>query len=186
MSTLGKDTFSDRKDDRAYDFHTTETILKLLSEYSAKLKEMAEQKYRLHTRLIILRLIVIGITGGIFTAVLWFYTQNQGFTKFAFSAPYFIISISGFILGAALVVVFRSELIKDELLIQEIDVSALKLEKLVRAASQITEHVEKDLGNRLELDLRLVEAESALRRARSFMGGVHRDKDVVHTVSDRD
>ncbi len=52
---------------------------------------------------------------------------------------------------------------------------ALKLKKIIRVASQIDEHIETSLGKRIELDLRLTDAESALEYY-ELVTGVNRKK----------
>jgi hypothetical protein len=52
---------------------------------------------------------------------------------------------------------------------EEIDVLAQKLDKIARRASQQMEHARPSFGIELELDLRLTEAEAALRKAERFV-----------------
>jgi uncharacterized membrane protein (DUF485 family) len=51
---------------------------------------------------------------------------------------------------------------KQELLIDRSRAIVVKLERIIRAASQIDEHIETSLVKRIEWDLRIAEAESAL------------------------
>ncbi len=51
----------------------------------------------------------------------------------------------------------------------EIQILADQVERLVTTASQIAEHTEQDFDNRLQLDLRLAEAEGALRYYRHIV-----------------
>lgn len=167
MSTVSEDKYEARQDERAHEFVQPEVLARLLTEYSGKIKILTEQESKLRNKRFLL-LTIVPLLWGLAVATLLMLVGEEANTFIARK-----ISLIGMIaLTAVSVLVYYSlwqqERRKVELTDREREIAILKFEPVVRIASQFLEHSTKDPNVRLELSLRLVEAESALRWARRF------------------
>ncbi|MGK7945627.1 MAG: hypothetical protein AB4058_14280, partial [Microcystaceae cyanobacterium] len=130
-----------------------QVLLSLLQEYSDKLNSLnfqIEQRITFYNNFSI----VTCLSSIMFLIVIFF--TNQFF-------PYNLSLIIFFLVGGVSLLQFITrKKTKRRILEKQAEVLAIKLERLVRTASQYQENVEKNYIRKIELDLRLGDAESSL------------------------
>lgn len=145
----------------------TYMLLRLLAEYSGKLRSMCDESARWRQReetwitaggVVVICVIVLSWLLPVF---------------FASSRPQDVF-IAGFLIGSLVAILFvwtahRSRQ-RRKPLDYDIRVLVRQLKHLVRIASQREQHVESDHSRRLELDLRLTDAEGALAYGEGIVG----------------
>ncbi len=138
----------------------TKLILSLLTEYAGKLislcKQVERMREQLFTRVFFSYLFLTC------TLLLYFvYIQSDGRALYSIYSFLFFIMAS---LSAAVVLqsIYRSIRARKALK-NDGSLLAAKLLKVIRTASQVQEHIDLSYAGRLEFDLRLAEAESALK-----------------------
>lgn len=146
-----------------FDYSTRSKILGLLAEYSNTLKEMSDSTEKLQTRLFILTMLsfsILVVAVGAFSYG-WLRLQSGGNWFFMLIAACCLLPVILFLR------LYVSSQTKRRLIKRQSAIVSLKLEKIVQLASQIGEHGDLTPADKLEFELRLVEAEGALRYARS-------------------
>jgi low affinity Fe/Cu permease len=157
--------------EEVYSSEDRKILVSLLNEYSGKLLDVCGQLNKIHESSIVSRISgFTGLIGSIF--FLLFDLLGYKLHEYAHNdAAYIIIGvilILTFISSAILLVQHTFE-IKPKLILVERDATVLviKLEKLIRVASQAEEHIFSNVVSKIEIDLRLADAESAVQHYRS-------------------
>jgi cytochrome c biogenesis protein CcdA len=145
------------KKDTLFDKEEIKTIAKLLIEYSSKIIQLIDQLNAQRSRIISLSFVLVFT---LITILVGSFLLNTNY-----EIEYLIYYAGGITLAGLFVFLqlFRLETRKFKSIEENIYLLESKLEKLVRKASQIEEHVEIEKGMILELDLKLAEAEGTLR-----------------------
>jgi hypothetical protein len=148
-----------------------DVIVTLLAEYSQKLRLSYEELYRIRQSrfvfasafsiLVIIGSMAIGIS-------IKFEILKSNFDMII------VIGVSALTFVLLFYMAFVVQLNKMGFMKREISVLASQLERLIRSASQFQEHGERNFGKRIELDLRLADAEGTL----SLVSRVLRDREV--------
>jgi hypothetical protein len=148
-----------------YNYEDRKLLISLLNEYSEKLSLVCDRidKYKENSRT--LTLLQIGLMFPI-VALLLIVTLSGMLNLQRYimeGAVNTILSFSVLILSTLFLIneIFHNKR-KLRLLERDASTIAIKLEKVIRLASQIQEHALNNVVNRIELDLRLADAESAL------------------------
>lgn len=143
---------------------TTDRVSNLLAEYSEKLKA-ASRELEKRQDWLATGLIIVGAAVCLYVMV----QTNSSETPGAAEPLWRLVSVlfMGFAVGTF---VGWRDAKKERVLRANLKVNAEHLERAVRTASQIHEHAERDMGRRLELDLRLAEAETLLNYVRLQTG----------------
>jgi ABC-type proline/glycine betaine transport system permease subunit len=155
-----------------------ELLLSLLREYTEKLNfissqiEQSVKFYQQYYFYICFWSLIIVIT----TIVL-------GYLKVSFNVwIFFVFWVSGMF-----VIVFIAYIKRDKIntnqMVKQSKLLAIKLERLVRTISQFQEHVEKNYAQKIELDLRLADAESALDDNRVILKTYERISDPKYLTN---
>lgn len=145
-----------------FDYTTRSKIQGLLSDYTNTLKEASDSIEQFQTRsfvLISLVGLILSIGAG-FISYGWVRFQSTG------NAFGWIAGIFGFLVATLFTRLYYSSRRKSRLIARQSEIIGLKLERIMQLASQIAEHGELTAAEKLEIELRLVEAEGALRFAR--------------------
>lgn len=146
--------------EEVYSNEDRKLIISLLNEYSEKLLRVCEQIDKYQKRLLpFAMLLSVFIISGILLANTSTQTHNSIFgyafdMKLIFSS---LVLASAFTLNIMFNIMNRVALLR-----RDANVLSVKLEKIIRAASQAQEHVLSNFVSRIELDLRLSDAELAL------------------------
>ncbi len=157
-----------------------DVLLRLLSEYTSKLKrtvrtlnKVESQRYY-WTVMGILVLVVLSLSTLAIAAIHGFalpkHLLNAGGSSIS---DRFLVVLSGtltianFIAAAAALRFNHLANLRHTLLWLDVKTSVLQLEKLVRHASQFEEHVFTTHSQRLQLDLKLADAEATIANARA-------------------
>jgi hypothetical protein len=157
-------TINQNKED-IYSYEDRKLLISLLNEYSQKLSNICVQieKYKGNSRTISLVQIAIMIA----IVAVWIIVTINGIIG---REKYVLDELANrilFSLGMLLAILFLvNESLHNKKKLRSLErngiMIAVKLEKVIKIASQIQEHVLKNLISRIELDLRLADAESAL------------------------
>lgn len=150
--------------EEAYSDEDQKLLISLLSEYSERLLHMCKQideqeQNNTWLQLCLLTLVVAVFILAIFLSKIPFIPAAEGSTLI-----YSVLLIYAILIIFAGFNHIRSTSQKTQLLISDTEVISIKLEKVIRIASQAHEHVIKNAINRIEVDLRLTDAEFALQR----------------------
>jgi hypothetical protein len=150
--------------EKAYSEEDQKLIISLLKEYSEKLLNMCERVEINKGRNFLIRLFSIVVPFAIF-ALANFLLKVAPIPFFEAAASIYAGSIVFLLLSIPTIYdLNKSSTQKTALLSRDAEILSIKLEKVIRAASQAHEHVVSNFVGRLELDLRLTDAESALQR----------------------
>jgi hypothetical protein len=139
-------------------------IISLLNEYSAKLLHICEQidEHEISKDLFFssLLLFVVSIPGlgALLIQVPFSFSSNSPVLTYTYLSM--LITITLFAIYKRMNSIIR----KAKSLRRDSEILSIKLEKVVRIGSQAHEHVVSNFVSRVELDLRLTDAESALQR----------------------
>lgn len=144
------------------------TLVSLLSEYSGLLMDIChkiDENHNYKQRLIFFSLILFCIF--LFARTLF----AELIDKSSFSKTtlfYLLLKPSPLFLGFLIILSSLASILfkqnhKLSLCRQDADILAVKIERLISVASQIEEHILTNIVYRIELDLKLASAESALR-----------------------
>jgi hypothetical protein len=129
-------------------------LLSLLQEYSAKLNSLNSQ---IEERIVFYNnfFLITSLMPVLFLIII--------FSTYQFF-PYnlYLVIISLFIVGVLFFRLIVRKKTKRRILEKQAEILAIKLERLVRTTSQYQENVEKNYIRKIELDLRLADAESSL------------------------
>lgn len=157
-------TINQNKED-IYSYEDRKLLISLLNEYSQKLSNTCIQveKHKRNNRTI--SLVQIGIMISILAV--WLIVTLHGIIG---REKYVLDELASrilFSLGMLLAILFLvNESLHNKKKLRSLErngiMIAVKLEKVIKIASQIQEHVLNNLISRIELDLRLADAESAL------------------------
>ena len=142
-----------------FDSLTREKISGHLVEYTTTLKEVTESIEHVQTRAVILITFIastVSVAAGLFSYG-WVRFQSTG------NAFFWIAGGCTFLVTALFFRLYYSSRLKSRLVARQSAVVGLKLEKIMQLASQMLEHGDLNATQRLELELRLVEAEGALQ-----------------------
>jgi hypothetical protein len=147
--------------EKAYSDEDQKLIIALLKEYSERLLDVCERRDRSKDRsFLILVFFLIALCIGL--SLFSFLILGFGSTSYML----LLISCAFYLFTLVLISNYYSKNLfqKTVLLSRDAEILSIKLEKVIRAASQAHEHVVSNFVGRLELDLRLTDAESALQR----------------------
>lgn len=136
-----------------------ERISRLLAEYSGKLKDRVDEIDRRRRRFLTVLSIGLGLLG--ITVGLWPAIGAKN------ALPLLSITIS---VAFSSMLLLISDISRDRALREGAKTNCLHLARLVRKVSQLEEYGEGSLGTKIELDLRLTEAETLLRYAQRAFG----------------
>nr|WP_290224134.1 hypothetical protein [Trichocoleus desertorum] len=140
---------------RHYTDEDRQLIISLLAEYSEKLLNACDRIGMYQNR--------VRIAALFFPFLAYMATLLTDFSKLSSDPLLRIIFFISLFFVVASTVNFLYEIRKTlELLERDAKRIALKLEKVIRVASQTQEHILDNFVNRIELDLRLADSESAL------------------------
>jgi hypothetical protein len=145
----------------SYSNEDQKLIVSLLDEYSKKLLNVCHQINKFGLRSVIglslsLFMYLFLFTGEIFSLFLARSSRS--------SEDEFPLRLIIFLLLPGLLTAFFKIIKRDmKLLVRDASVLSLKLEKVIRVASQVQEHSLSNFVSQLELDLRLTDAELALQ-----------------------
>jgi hypothetical protein len=150
--------------EEAYSDEEQKLLVSLLSEYSERLlhmcKEIDEQERKNSWfQLCLLTLVVAVFVLTIFLSKILLIPMTEGITL-----VYSVLVIYAILVIFASFNHIRNSNQRTRLLISDTEVISIKLEKVIRIASQAHEHVIRNAVNRIEIDLRLTDAEFALQR----------------------
>jgi hypothetical protein len=145
-------------------------VLRLLQEYTTKLREICDEQASFRFRRLQLSSWFSGILSGAAALVAWLLSSRGDFIK---SVP-IAIAITGLLTAAigAAYATFTASSYDRSRRIHDGYQLAKTVEQLVKVISQYREHASYRLGDILEFDLRLSEAEAALRTFRTVAPGV--------------
>lgn len=156
--------------EESYSNEDKKVIVSLLNEYSEKLLHICYQIDKQKKKLLLFLLyfggLIISVILLLYSVLLGTFVLNPvlslGVWAESMSKLALILSI---LTPIALFIISTFYVIKRniELLINDANILVIRLEKVVRIASQIQEHVLSNFVSQLELDLRLADAESALQ-----------------------
>lgn len=141
----------------------TKLLISLLDEYSVKLLDTCSRIDRQNKRntLTVFCFIIVSYAAITITVI---------FKSYGIELIYYLNFLS--IIGAVILISFVLIVIinnwletiqKRNLLVQDANTISVKLEKVVRLASQTQEHILNNIMSRIELDLRLADAECAIQ-----------------------
>jgi uncharacterized membrane protein YqjE len=144
--------------EQPFTHHEVEYLLNLLEEYSKKLNDRSEKWHRLRTKTNTTFLFIALVSVLSLLATIWIYF-TQPYDRPAASMT--LIAFFGLIVGAT---VWRVQKIRDAQMESD-NIALLRgvVEKLVRRSSQFEDHGRVDFTHKIAFDLRLVEAEVALK-----------------------
>ncbi len=150
--------------EEAYSDEDQKLLISLLSEYSERLLHMCKQideqeRKNSWLQLCLLTLVVVVFVLAIFLSKISFVPMAEGSTLI-----YSVLVVYAILIIFAGFNHIRSTSQRTQLLISDTEIISIKLEKVIRIASQAHEHVIKNAINRIEIDLRLTDAEFALQR----------------------
>jgi hypothetical protein len=146
--------------EEVYSNEDRKLIISLLNEYSEKLLHVCEQidKYQKRLFLVVMLLSVLIVLGILLSDTS---TQAHNFIfEHAFNTK-FTLSLFTLVFISIVSIIFNIGR-RVALLKRDATVLYVKLEKIIRATSQAQEHILSNFVSRIELDLRLADAESAL------------------------
>lgn len=141
--------------DSHIDREELDKLVRLLQEYTAKLREVCE--HRADTRLRLIQ--IVGIMGAVMAGLMSVFI-------FSFEVQSSNLGTSMAIIPAVVIVFMTMYLTMMKSRFRysfDADRIAASVERLVRLASQFNEHSGKSVSDKFELDLRIAEAEGALR-----------------------
>lgn len=140
-------------------------ILSLLQEYTQKLKQICDKRMETRYKYIQLYLSIIIatilFTGAYFGSFLYYYSDKQTIDETLTSSIYvffFVMTMLLIFIVIHLTVIIRARQ-KDSF---NADHLAVIVKRMIKTASQYSEHASKKLSFKFEFDLRLAEAEAAL------------------------
>jgi hypothetical protein len=142
--------------EKAYSDEDQRLIIALLKEYSERLLDVCERRDRSKDRsFLILVFYLIALSLSLFSFLILGSTRSF----------LLLTSCAFYLFTLTLIYSYYSTNFsqKTVLLSRDAEILSIKLEKVIRAASQAHEHVVSNFVGRLELDLRLTDAESALQ-----------------------
>lgn len=157
----------------------TERMADLLGEYADKLRSLLRERRKIENRVLIMIFLMIFIISSATLIILS--NDYQIFNSELSQISTYLISL----LAGLFISIFIHIYIKvlpfyftqssfytgdGKDIYNEIYISANKLSKVVRYASQALEHTEMSRSEQLEMELHLADAESALDRARRVVG----------------
>jgi hypothetical protein len=135
-----------------------ETILSLLKEYSDKLLRICDlinrDRKTLSTSLVLLVALYSGLMGFVFL-----YKNPSKLDLINGNGMILLLLIVALVFISGIILSTRQ---KSKLLMQDAKRISTRLEKVIRVASEMKDHVLENVVSRIELDLRLADAESAL------------------------
>lgn len=138
-----------------------EKMLALIQEYAGKLRALCDDYMKEKSKR---QQFVLTAATTFFVMAMTFTFGVSSFTKLGLNSDMFGVSIAALSATTALMflVFFRSSGSK---LSRSYDMHqvATTVERLLRTASQYSEHASQSLGDKFEFDIRLAEAEAALR-----------------------
>jgi len=140
---------------RDVSYQSVKTISGLLAEYSTKLRSLTEQWERQRRRILVATYAWLGVVAIILVTAITLYGSKPPVYLFVF-----VVVALTFIPYLHLL---SEEKRKARLVKENTRIMAIRMEKLIRKASQIEEHGREETNSILELDLRLAEAEGALQ-----------------------
>jgi hypothetical protein len=151
--------------EEVYSSEDRKLIISLLDEYSVKLLTMCDRIDKHQRSSYILSMLQIGLT--ILIATLLVFTLSGLINSAQHILSNIFTIISSFSTAVLFALFLTGEIYynKKKLSLLERDAHTLtiKLKKVIRLASQIQEHVLNNVVSRIELDLRLADAESAVQ-----------------------
>ena len=155
VTTDSRDTDADR-------------LSRLLYEFGSKLSLVMNQRDTINSR----RNLLLAFDWIFAIAIVLYGIHDDKQLGHNLSSARFMITISLLVMTGLIffLTIGLSLVRRSRLLSEEIRVSAIKLAALVRVASQFHEHSPRGFIADLELDLRLTEAESVLRRVEKTIG----------------
>ena len=130
-------------------------IISLLDEYAQKLMNICEKIDNYRETVERFFLLLIGVTILLTASLSTFFPSWQSSTLVLSLLFVFLMIVLGLTIFKA-----RQKII---LLKRDAKTLAIKLEKVIRVTSQFQEHITTNFVTRIELDLRLADAESALQ-----------------------
>ena len=154
------------KKEELYNSEDKKILISLLGEYSSKLLGICEKIDIYQRRNIVYVAVLIGALFPLMVLLVIFITNRLEdiLKRIWLSATIAILFVSILFAGTFF---SQSEVLynngKLKLLKQDARVTATKLEKVIRLASQLQDHVLNNIISELELDLRLTDAESTLQ-----------------------
>ena len=151
--------------EEVYSYEDRELIISLLNEYSHKLLRTCEQIEIKKQRLTLIILAILGSGFSVILLLLSLLKESTSSLSLYFSIDYFkfavIISLFSIFFLFVIATYFENKR-RLELFFRDAKILSLKLEKVIRFTSQVQEHVLINLAGKIELDLRLSDAESSL------------------------
>ncbi len=145
-----------------------EKLLGLLNEYTGKLREVCEEirtaRYRRFQSMI---MAAIGLSAAGAMFAIWFVVGGPP-TKGAYIATMGVAVVIGATFVAFMTWTWMLRIRRQ--LPMGVEQVAATVERLIKLASQYQEHASQRIGERFEFELRLAEAEGALRVYRSLTG----------------
>ncbi len=131
-------------------------LISLLQEYTNKLREVCEHREETRFRLIKIAGIAGVLTAGMMSFLLYVSYENPSIQM---AATFAVIPTIAIVFLTMYLTMKRSRFGFS----YDGDRIAASVERLVRLASQMNEHSKKSVSDTFELDLRIAEAEGALR-----------------------
>jgi cytochrome c-type biogenesis protein CcmE len=154
----------------SYSKEDEKLIISLLNEYSNKLMlvfyKIDKQKKRLTLFFLYFGGLITSVILLLYTVWLEIFTFNSVFASAGLAKTIFrLVLILSILMPVSVFIIFTFYQIKQNIkqLMIDANILALRLEKIIRVASQVHEHVLSNVVSRLELDLRLADAEIALQ-----------------------
>lgn len=145
-----------------YNTEDQKLIISLLKDYSERLINISDQIVKLFNRF----LLALTVVAFLFSAFILFFALPENSLR----DSYQLLGSFLFLTLILIVLMFAiNELQRLALLKREAKATSYKLGKIIRAASQIEEHAISNFVKRIELDLRLADAESALEHYQIVM-----------------
>jgi hypothetical protein len=139
------------------------TLVRLLTEYTARLRDLVERADSLRYSRTTLLIISSGALGLVIGMVVWTSMTHPGTDLFAVAVPIGVAFLVG--LGAGMSSRFISDRRRELALRRDIVIAARQLERVVRLGEQMQEHSQHDPALRLELELKLADAVATLHYA---------------------
>lgn len=163
--------------EESYSNDDQKLIVSLLNEYSDKLLHVCHQIDKRRKKFLLFYfggLIISGILLLIYSYSMYeeMYVGMHAVSTYKLAkTPYtiifilFFLFINGILLGRLDGIIYEisCNITQNRKLISDAKILAVRLEKVIRIASQVQEHILSNFVSRLELDLRLADAELALQ-----------------------
>jgi hypothetical protein len=159
--TISEESLKKEQIDNSED---TKLLISLLDEYSIKLLDTCGRIDRQNKRntLTIFCFIIASYTATTIAVIF----KNYGVEPIYNHLSFFGIIGAVILISFVLIIIINDwleNMQKRNLLVQDANTISVKLEKVVRLASQTQEHILNNIMSRIELDLRLTDAECAIQ-----------------------